>query len=63
MKRERRRHAAAFKAKVALEAIKAQRTVNEIAASEVAVMAMERRGRVVQSEECANCESRRSEPQ
>src|SRR5262249_40313268 len=27
---------------------------------EVAVTAMERRGRVVQSEKCANCESRRS---
>jgi hypothetical protein len=28
--------------------------------NEVAVMAMKRRGRVIQSEECANCESRRS---
>lgn len=27
---------------------------------EVAVMAMKRRGRVIQSEECVNCESRRS---
>jgi putative transposase len=32
MKTQRRRHAAAFKAKVALEAIKGLRTVNEIAA-------------------------------
>jgi hypothetical protein len=30
---------------------------------EVAVMAMERRSRVIQSEECVNCESRRSVPQ
>jgi transposase-like protein len=31
MKAQRRRHAAAFKAKVALEAIKGQRSINEIA--------------------------------